>query len=112
MSWLLLSFIHPRLVNPAKSPDLRVLRFLLDISRLISGVRVLSLTFGRCALVTSWQLVMVGSAIVTAASMASTTFCVLPLSGLEPHDAVGSGTTVGVGVGVSVDVGDCAFAAR
>ena len=75
----------------------------------------------RCVAVTSWQLVMVGSASVTAASIASTTFCVLPFKGLDPHDASGSGTTVGVAVeevvAVAVDVGvsrddDCACADR
>ena len=79
------------------------MRVLFEMFRFVMAV--------RCVAVTSWQLVMVGSAIVTAASMTSTTFCVLPLSGLVPHDAAGSGTTVGVGVGVSVDVGDCASAA-
>ena len=69
-------------------------------------------------MVTSWHLVMFG----TALTMASTTFCVLPFKGLVPQDATGSGTTVavavgevvavGVGVGVLVDVDDCAVADR
>ena len=41
----------------------------------------------------------------TAATMAFTTFCVLPFKGLDPQDAVVSGTTVGVTVGVAVVVG-------
>ena len=48
----------------------------------------------------SWHLVTFG----TAAVMASTTFCVRPFNGLEPHDAVASGTTVAVAVGVAVIV--------
>ena len=50
---------------------------------------------------TSWHLVTFG----TAAVMASTTFCVLPFNGLDPHAAMASGTTVGVAVPVAVAVG-------
>lgn len=55
--------------------------------------------------VTSWHLVTLGS----ARTMASATFCVLPLRVLVPHDATGSvrGVAVGVGVLVSVGVGVC-----
>ena len=63
MSWLSLSLIHRTFVSPAKSPDLSVLRFLLEMSRLLSDVGVLSVTLARCVAVTSWQLVMAGSAV-------------------------------------------------
>ena len=56
------------------------------------------------AAVTSWHLVAPG----TVRTIASTSFCVLPLRGLDPQEATGSATdaAVGVAVGVGVPVGD------
>ena len=59
--------------------------------------------FARCVVVTFVQSLIPD----ILATIASTTFWVLPFSGLVPHDAVGSvmaGTAVGVGVGGSSGV--------
>ena len=89
-SWFWLRSNDINLGKPVKSP----LRSSCSSELLIDSVLILT----RCATVTSWHR----DAPRTSRIIAFTTFHVLPLSGLDPHEATGSNTGIGVGVGVGV----------